>query len=262
MADPNPPISPTPSATKARRWPAWGEWVCVGLLFTGVGLLYQYLLAPLRGLFDPEPYADSVRLAAIIIGPWLLCLLCIANNRLAPPPPPPTTRNPKQIVDARGEVRTVAHADSAGLFARDLPHGLRAKAGNIGLRNMQTHYTLPPLRRLAGAIAMSAGLTFYLAILDYRLIWIGFLPLALAIVSTGRNRLAECLADFYLQHDLCPACLYNLQGLTTEPDGATICPECHAAWKTYCSLPETTCPSTHATPHSGQAPSDGSPARE
>lgn len=34
-----------------------------------------------------------------------------------------------------------------------------------------------------------------------------------------------------LKRYFCPACLYPIDGLKTESDGCTVCPECNAAWR-------------------------------
>lgn len=41
----------------------------------------------------------------------------------------------------------------------------------------------------------------------------------------------------------CPACTHNLEGVLSDPDGCTVCPECGAAWKlTAPTQPPTTPP--------------------
>ena len=44
---------------------------------------------------------------------------------------------------------------------------------------------------------------------------------------TGRQEAAERMAA----GGACPSCEYELTGLVAEQDGATVCPECGAAWK-------------------------------
>ncbi|MCC7388765.1 MAG: hypothetical protein IT431_08340 [Phycisphaerales bacterium] len=55
--------------------------------------------------------------------------------------------------------------------------------------------------------------------------------LALLVDATDRRRFRHRYERVRILPPACLACLYELSGLTTEPDGCTICPECGAAWR-------------------------------
>jgi hypothetical protein len=48
------------------------------------------------------------------------------------------------------------------------------------------------------------------------------------VLVTWRSR---AIIDHLLSKHRCPACAFDLRGLTADPDGCTICPECGAAWR-------------------------------
>jgi hypothetical protein len=51
------------------------------------------------------------------------------------------------------------------------------------------------------------------------------------LLNVGRYYASErAAAEVLIRHGLCSSCLYGLDGLTAEPDGCLVCPECGAAW--------------------------------
>lgn len=64
----------------------------------------------------------------------------------------------------------------------------------------------------------------YLSPLLYIGMAIGLVPLDRASRRRERARLTTL-------PPVCLACVYDLTGVPTDPDGCTVCPECGAAWK-------------------------------
>ncbi len=53
----------------------------------------------------------------------------------------------------------------------------------------------------------------------------------LVIYKTARWLWAPIEAREMLRKSICPHCRFSLTGISPDPDGCTVCPECGAAWK-------------------------------
>jgi hypothetical protein len=63
--------------------------------------------------------------------------------------------------------------------------------------------------------------------------WGGLVTLALGLRILARRDSAPVLASTMVSFGVCGSCGYTLQGLTPDPDGCLVCPECGAAWLEY-----------------------------
>ena len=63
-----------------------------------------------------------------------------------------------------------------------------------------------------------------------------FLMLVIGVGALSHYRaLTRRLADRRAIAGQCPCCGYDLTGLAPASDGCRVCPECAAAWDTYCT---------------------------
>lgn len=140
-----------------------------------------------------------------------------------------STNDTLGVVDARGVRRAVTHTHSAGLLARKLPSRVRQELGSEGLLHSQTPMHLPPRRLIIAIVVVTGGLILcnggngppYILPL---VLWLGFMT------CRKSSHLSASMARVYLARGHCPSCVYPLGEVPADSDGATICPECGAAW--------------------------------
>lgn len=84
------------------------------------------------------------------------------------------------------------------------------------------------------------------AIIIPNLAWIAYVPV---LIIQERRRRRHRVTAVLLKHRRCPQCGYSLIGLPVDPaDGATVCPECAAAWRLDDPLIERRCASCALAP--------------
>jgi hypothetical protein len=134
------------------------------------------------------------------------------------------------IRDAQGREFTVAHAESAGLLAFDLPPEVRRSISAAALPHWFTMYSLPPLRDVAAILlCMFAACAAYWS---SRPLQYCFMAILFLLISNGRTRLHQVTADAWLKHGRCPHCTYVLKDIPDIEEGCKRCPECGAIWRT------------------------------
>lgn len=58
---------------------------------------------------------------------------------------------------------------------------------------------------------------------------VGFVSMAIAARATPQ--MCERVFESRISQNKCRACSFSLDGLSPQPDGCTVCPECGAAWR-------------------------------
>lgn len=150
----------------------------------------------------------------------------------APAAPAP---EPGPLTDDRGAAvapRALLTNDAAD--TRDDPQlaDLRARA-YVNVTNGRDWWYIPLIIIIGFVIASLASL-----ILPALPRWIVVAPIVVSVVCIAAlrarhavNLRSSAYADLFLREGRCPGCAYVLDGVTDEPDGCRVCPECGGAWK-------------------------------
>jgi hypothetical protein len=122
----------------------------------------------------------------------------------------PAARQDERWADAR--FRAAVEQSEAARMAQYRRNGLVFGIGMIALMVVGVLMRVPPAALIIGAFLITMGVNVFL--------------------NFGRAGAGErAAADALLRRGLCASCLYGLGGLTPEPDGCLVCPECGGAWR-------------------------------
>jgi hypothetical protein len=133
---------------------------------------------------------------------------------------------------ALGEARDATRGSRRTIAAIQLVMGMAILAATIweGQLALRVAFDSDPL-------PMATALTLYLRIMPLGMALFG---IAVAIWFFTQSRTAFSPRSWLFfpkgsaclpRHGFCAACINDLTGLTPEPDGCTVCPECGAAWR-------------------------------
>ena len=104
------------------------------------------------------------------------------------------------------------------------------------------------LPAIVAAILAFAGSALAAEKLNFLLITVGIVAVAIGATLTTRAVALRSARAKCLHLGLCPSCGYTLAGLPTEADGCTKCPECGAGWR----LPRSPVNGKHQPPTTSQ----------
>ncbi len=151
-------------------------------------------------------------------------------------------RRRRRADDARGREVTLASLEEVRAFLRAFErrreHAVAVREMTAGRRRRlvwtcQAAWVLGGLslvgHTLSDIVGVGIGEAFFGGLV---LMSLGAaIVLTAAVVATGAGEEARVRALAMLRVGVCPACLYEVEGVPREADGCVVCPECGAAWR-------------------------------